>query len=130
MAVLGGMFFGAATLVTILTLRRERLPRDRRTWGHLVIAAVFMNVAPFTLFAYILSFSVIRDAGATIATTVTYLLPVVPVLAGIVLLGESVTWNEPLGAAMILIGALITQGRLRSIARRLARGLRAGSMPA
>jgi len=31
LAVLGGMFFGAATLVTILTLRRERLPRDRRT---------------------------------------------------------------------------------------------------
>jgi drug/metabolite transporter (DMT)-like permease len=272
----GRLFFGALTLTTILVLRRERLPRERRTWAHLIFGAVFMNVAPFILFAYgeervpsflagiwnattpiltlpvawvllpderatpsriagfatgflgvlvvlgawngfgadsgndllgdamcvaaaacyavgfpyarrflsstghspvvlstaqiqvaaveagvlallftgpptnvradsivavialgafgtgiayILNYSVIRDAGATVATTVTYLLPIVSVVAGVLLLDEPLTWNEPVGAAVIILGALLAQGRLRWVGNRL-RGLRAGRMPA
>jgi drug/metabolite transporter (DMT)-like permease len=94
------------------------------------LAAVVALGALGTGVAYILSYSVIRDAGATVATTVTYLLPVVAVGAGIVLLGESVTWNEPLGAAIILLGALLTQGRLGGPGGRLGRRFRAGSIPA
>ena len=39
--------------------------------------------------AYILSWSILRDAGATVVTMVTYALPVVAVVAGVVLLGET-----------------------------------------
>jgi drug/metabolite transporter (DMT)-like permease len=49
---LGRLVVGAATLYAILVARRERLPRDRRAWGHLAVAAVLLNVAPFTQFAY------------------------------------------------------------------------------
>ena len=48
-----------------------------------------------------------------------YLLPLVSVLAGIVVLGERLTWNEPAGAAIIVAGAALTQ--LRSGSRRAAR---------
>jgi drug/metabolite transporter (DMT)-like permease len=41
---------GASVLVVILCSRRQRLPRDRRVWGHLAIAALFGNVIPFVLF--------------------------------------------------------------------------------
>ena len=42
--------FGAATLVSLVALTGDRLPRARRTWGHLLFATIFMNVAPFALF--------------------------------------------------------------------------------
>ncbi|MEU8567359.1 EamA family transporter [Streptomyces pathocidini] len=49
---LGRMVFGTAVLVAVLAMRRERLPRTTRTWGHLAVAAVFLNALPFSLFAY------------------------------------------------------------------------------
>jgi drug/metabolite transporter (DMT)-like permease len=61
--------------------------------------------------AYVLQYDLIAAAGATIASTVTYVIPIVSTLAGIVLLSESLTWNEPLGAAIVVIGAMLTQRR-------------------
>ncbi|MFD9675065.1 DMT family transporter [Streptomyces sp. NPDC059981] len=49
---LGRVFFGALALLAVLLVRRERLPRGRRTWGHLTVAALLLNTAPFSLFAY------------------------------------------------------------------------------
>ncbi|WP_030814673.1 DMT family transporter [Streptomyces sp. NRRL S-337] len=49
---LGRVTFGALVLLTILMIKRERLPRSARTWGHLAVAAFFLNVLPFSLFAY------------------------------------------------------------------------------
>ncbi|MFF2777503.1 DMT family transporter [Streptomyces sp. NPDC058052] len=41
---------GAAVLLVLARGARQRLPRDRRTWGHLVVAAFFCNALPFLLF--------------------------------------------------------------------------------
>ncbi|BDM68917.1 transporter [Streptomyces nigrescens] len=49
---LGRVTFGALVLLTILVIKRERLPRSARTWGHLAVAAFFLNALPFSLFAY------------------------------------------------------------------------------
>ncbi|MGW1374217.1 DMT family transporter [Streptomyces sp. NPDC002446] len=49
---LGRLAFGALVLLAILTIKRERLPRSARTWGHLTVAAFFLNALPFSLFAY------------------------------------------------------------------------------
>lgn len=49
---LGRVFFGALTLVTVLLVRREPLPRGLRTWAHLSVAALLLNSVPFSLFAY------------------------------------------------------------------------------
>lgn len=49
---LGRVFFGALALLTVLLVRREPLPRGGRTWGHLTVAALLLNTAPFSLFAY------------------------------------------------------------------------------
>ncbi|WP_372406188.1 DMT family transporter [Streptomyces luteireticuli] len=48
----GRMLFGTAVLALVLVLRRGRLPRARRTWAHLTVAAFLLNVLPFSLFAY------------------------------------------------------------------------------
>ena len=52
-------------------------------------------------------------AGSTIASSVTYLTPVVAVIVGIIFLGEKITWNEPVGAIVVLLGAAIAQERVR-----------------
>ncbi|MFF3765181.1 DMT family transporter [Streptomyces sp. NPDC001922] len=49
---LGRMVFGTAVLLTVLAVKRQRLPRGTRTWGHLAVSAFFLNALPFTLFAY------------------------------------------------------------------------------
>ncbi|MFI9052086.1 DMT family transporter [Streptomyces sp. NPDC053427] len=49
---LGRLACGALVLLVILAIKRERLPRSPRIWGHLAVAAAILNVLPFTLFAY------------------------------------------------------------------------------
>jgi drug/metabolite transporter (DMT)-like permease len=48
----GRLVFGAAVLGVGLLIRGDRLPRVRRTWAHLTIAAFFLNALPWSLFAY------------------------------------------------------------------------------
>jgi drug/metabolite transporter (DMT)-like permease len=64
-------------------------------------------------FAYIWNFSIIAAAGGSIASTVTYITPVVAVFVGWLFLGEPITWHEIVGAVLVIIGAAITQGRLK-----------------
>ncbi|MFB7460493.1 MULTISPECIES: DMT family transporter [unclassified Streptomyces] len=49
---LGRLVFGTAVLAVAMAVKRERLPRGGRTWGHLAVAAFFLNALPFSLFAY------------------------------------------------------------------------------
>jgi drug/metabolite transporter (DMT)-like permease len=62
--------------------------------------------------AYIWNFQIITAAGSSIASSVTYLTPLVAVIVGVIFLGEGITWNEPVGAALVVLGAAISQGRL------------------
>lgn len=63
--------------------------------------------------AYVLNFRLVRSAPASVVSSVTYFTPVVSVIVGVAFLGESLSWNEPVGALIILVGAAMTQGRLR-----------------
>ncbi|WP_236244410.1 DMT family transporter [Streptomyces sp. CC210A] len=48
----GRLLFGTAVLAAVMVVRRAGLPRGVRTWGHLTVAAFFLNALPFSLFAY------------------------------------------------------------------------------
>lgn len=67
--------------------------------------------------AYIWNQNVLRAWGPTRASTVTYITPVVGVVLGAVVLGETVSWNEPAGALVVFGGILLAQDRLRRRAR-------------
>ena len=69
-------------------------------------------------FAYIWNFYITAAAGSAIASTVTYLTPVVAVVIGWLYLGEDVFWNEIAGALIVILGALISQGRLNRMVRK------------
>ncbi|QNS07471.1 DMT family transporter [Streptomyces xanthii] len=49
---LGRLVFGTLVLVAAMAVKRERLPRGARTWGHLTVAAFLLNALPFSLFAF------------------------------------------------------------------------------
>ncbi len=62
--------------------------------------------------AYIWNQNTVRAWGPTRASMVTYITPVVGVLLGILVLGETLHWNEPVGALVVFLGIMLAQGRL------------------
>jgi drug/metabolite transporter (DMT)-like permease len=52
--------------------------------------------------AYVLTHSIVRAAGATTFSLVTYVIPIFSTFLGVTILSESVTWNQPAGAAIVL----------------------------
>jgi drug/metabolite transporter (DMT)-like permease len=69
--------------------------------------------------AYIWNINVLRAWGPTNASTVTYITPVVGVLLGVLVLGETFSLNQPAGAALVFVGILFTQQRIRLSRRTL-----------
>ncbi|GAB2510495.1 DMT family transporter [Nocardiopsis aegyptia] len=103
------LLLGAAPLV-LLAPALDGVPTGV-TWQ--VVVSVVLLGSLGTGAAYILQYAIVRAAGATVATTVTYVVPLVAVVAGVVLMGESLAWNQPLGAVVIIVGAALCQGLLR-----------------
>jgi drug/metabolite transporter (DMT)-like permease len=62
---------------------------------------------------FVLNYSLIRDVGATVTSTVAYVMPIVSTALGVIALGEPLRWYEPLGAAIIVAGAALAQARER-----------------
>lgn len=60
-------------------------------------------------FAYRLFHDVIKAAGSAIASTVTFTNPVLAAIWGILLLGEELHWYEPIGGAVVILGAWLAQ---------------------
>lgn len=71
--------------------------------------------------AYIWNINVLRAWGPTAASTVTYVTPVVGVALGVLVLHEVLSWNEPAGALLVLVGILFTQSRIRLTRRGFTR---------
>ncbi|MDQ3762098.1 MAG: DMT family transporter [Actinomycetota bacterium] len=59
--------------------------------------------------AYILNYRLITDDGPTVASTVTYLIPVVAVLFGAAVLGESLSLQVLAGMVVVLAGVGLVQ---------------------
>ena len=78
-----------------------------------VIASVLALGALGTGLAFVLMFRVIRFAGASASASVTYLLPIVATVIGVLGLGEHIRWNQPVGALVVLAGVAVSQGFLR-----------------
>ncbi|HEY2437144.1 MAG TPA: DMT family transporter [Solirubrobacteraceae bacterium] len=62
--------------------------------------------------AFALNYAIVRARGATVASTVTYVIPVVSTALGAAVLGEQLHWNQPAGTLVLLLGIAISQGRV------------------
>nr|WP_036272569.1 MULTISPECIES: DMT family transporter [Microbacterium] len=100
----------AAVIMVLLTPLIALTPVTLDVW--IVLSLVLLGCLG-TGVAYIWNQNVLRAWGPTRASTVTYITPVVGVVLGVVLLGEHLSWNEPVGAAVVFLGILLAQDRLR-----------------
>ena len=82
------------------------------------ILAITLLGAVGTGFAYLLYYRSVADLGPTTTSLVTYLIPVVAVLVGIVVLDEAFHLRMLVGGVMIVAGILLVQRRLRLPRRR------------
>jgi len=100
----------AATVMLVLTPVIAVGPIE---WSPWVLASMLMLGCLGTGVAYIWNQNALRAWGPTRASTVTYITPVVGVVLGMVVLGEPLAWNEPVGALIVFLGILLAQDRLR-----------------
>ncbi|WP_199547777.1 DMT family transporter [Streptomyces sp. N35] len=79
----------------------------------LPLLAVLALGALGTGLAVLLQYGLVAEIGPTTAQMVTYFIPVIATAAGVALLGESLSWSTPVGAAIVLAGAALTQSRAK-----------------
>ncbi|MGC5288953.1 DMT family transporter [Micromonospora sp. DT231] len=92
-----------------------------------VVASVLTLGALGTGLAFVINMRNIRVAGASTASTVTYLIPIFAVLIGAVALDERLNWHQPVGALIVLLGVAVAQG---VFGRRKARPVVGAAAPA
>jgi drug/metabolite transporter (DMT)-like permease len=63
--------------------------------------------------AYVWNYRNIELAGSVVASSVTYITPVVAVIAGVLVLGDQLSPSQVAGGILIVLSALLVQGRLR-----------------
>lgn len=78
-----------------------------------VIASVVALGALGSGIAFVLNTHNLRTIGASAASMVTYLIPVFAIIVGVLLLDEHLTWFQPVGALIVLLGVAVSQGLFR-----------------
>ncbi|MGB2569203.1 DMT family transporter [Micromonospora citrea] len=95
-----------------------------------VLGSVVALGALGTGLAFVINLRNIRVAGASTASTVTYLIPVFAVLIGALVLGERLNWHQPVGALIVLLGVAVAQGLVGRRRPRPTVGAGAPAVPA
>ena len=114
-----GVVLSACQLTCATAMLAVFLPLASGPTGHIGVDGLGSLLALGALssgVAFALNFSIVRARGATAASTVAYLIPVFSTVLGVVVLGETLHWNEPVGAAVLLLGIAISQERIRAVA--------------
>ncbi|HEX2417879.1 MAG TPA: DMT family transporter [Micromonosporaceae bacterium] len=110
-AVPAGQLLTAIAVLLVLAPLANGPPPSPGALSAEVIGSVLALGALGTGLAFLLNFRVIRIAGANTSASVTYLLPVVATVVGVLALGERMTWYQPVGAGIVLAGVTISQRR-------------------
>ncbi|WP_285106441.1 EamA family transporter [Promicromonospora sp. MEB111] len=106
------MILIAAPILVALALVAEPVTVPTpTTWVALLVLGSACSAAGFTTF-----FALIRRSGPTIASLTTYASPIIAVLAGFLVLGESITLLQALSSALILVGAALVLRKKRPTA--------------
>jgi drug/metabolite transporter (DMT)-like permease len=68
--------------------------------------------------AFVLNMRNIRLIGASRSSMVTYLMPIFSIIVGVLVLHEHITWYQPVGGLVVLLGVAVSQGALRNFRRK------------
>ncbi|MFI6644193.1 DMT family transporter [Streptomyces sp. NPDC050504] len=120
LSLTGAQLFVATLQLAVVTPLFTTLPTSLPLGPLLAVVALG---ALGTGVALLVQYGLVAEVGPTTAQMVTYFIPVIATAAGVALLGEQLSWNTPVGAAIVLAGAALTQTRPRR-ARPVPRGNR------
>lgn len=99
----------ATVLLAVAALALAGPPPAPTSLSVEVLASVAALGVLGTGLAFVIHLRNNRLVGASRAAMVTYLIPVFAVLAGVLLLGETLSWHQPVGALIILAGVTVAQ---------------------
>jgi drug/metabolite transporter (DMT)-like permease len=93
------------------------------TQADTLLAVVWLGVLG-SFIAYVLYFFLIEHLGATMASMVTYVFPVVGVAIGVLLLGEQMDIRLGIGTLLVLVGIVVVTVRYDFAVSRVPSGVR------
>ncbi|MEM7342690.1 MAG: DMT family transporter, partial [Chloroflexota bacterium] len=102
-----GFLLGATLLIAPLTLIIDH-PWTLRPNTISVVSILALAILN-TAIAFMVWLTLNLRAGANNTSQVTFLIPIMAILLGVVFLGEQVSWNAFLGLFFILAGLIVTQ---------------------
>ena len=101
----------AATVVILPIAGIVDRPWELAMPGGVVLASIAGMVLVSTVFAYTLYFRLVERAGASNALLVTFTIPIVAILLGVLVLGETLLTKHVAGMALIALGLAAIDGR-------------------
>lgn len=125
-----GVALSACQLIAAAVMLAPFLPLEAAPSTHIgfdALGSLIALGAVCSAIAYVINYGIIRARGVTVASTVTYVIPVVSTALGAIVLGEQLHWNQPVGTVLLLLGIAVSQERLPTLIPARARPGRAGS---
>jgi drug/metabolite transporter (DMT)-like permease len=107
--VLSACQLGAAAVMLAIALGVSGVRAPHLTAGSVTALAMLGIIG--TGLAYVLNYQIIASEGATVASTVTYLLPAIAIVLGVLVLSEDITVTALAGIALVLAGVALTRRR-------------------
>jgi drug/metabolite transporter (DMT)-like permease len=107
----------ASSLMMIIVAAVFERPWQLQMPGAATWLAMIGLAALSTALAYIVFFQILIRSGSTNVMLVTLLIPVTAMLLGYLVLGESISLREIIGALVIASGLLLIDGRVLKLAR-------------
>ena len=117
--------FAALALLAFLRFTGKKMPASPGLWGAFIVeqpwnltpgmitlAAILGLSVISTSLAYILYFRILATSGPTNLLLVTFIIPVIAILLGVMVLGEKLGWNVFGGMTLIFLGLIAIDGRL------------------
>jgi drug/metabolite transporter (DMT)-like permease len=104
-----------AIVAPIVTRQAPPMPWDLSL--NVVLSVVALG-ALGSGFAFVLNMRNIRLIGASRSSMVTYLMPIFSIIVGVIVLHEHITWYQPVGGLVVLLGVAVSQGLLGSLRRK------------
>lgn len=108
------ILIGAVIMVAVTPWLASTPVRDLN--GRVLLGLVLLGVFGTGL-AYVWNNNVVTAWGATNGAAVTYISPIVGVVLGVLVLSEPLTWNQPVGALLVIVGIVASHGRLNRLVR-------------
>ena len=96
-----------STLFLFLISSITELPHQTLHWSWPAVIAIFYLGSCSTAVTWLLFFRLLKDMGSVRATSVTYLIPIVAIIADHFFWDKGLTWNQLGGAFVILSGVIL-----------------------